>query len=53
MGYVGVDCEATIRTGQLFDMELLLDHAAGGYRAMDERAVTRVLLTFEPSGWTR
>jgi threonine dehydrogenase-like Zn-dependent dehydrogenase len=34
----------TIRPGRVFDLELPLDEAAAGYRAMDERRAIKVLL---------
>ena len=34
-----------INPGEVFDLELPLDDAADGYRAMDERRATKVLLT--------
>ena len=34
-----------IDPGAVFDLELPLDQAAEGYRAMDERRATKVLLT--------
>jgi threonine dehydrogenase-like Zn-dependent dehydrogenase len=36
----------TIDPGKVFDLTLPLDQAAEGYRAMDERRATKVLLTF-------
>jgi threonine dehydrogenase-like Zn-dependent dehydrogenase len=33
-----------IDPGKVFDLELPLDEAAEGYRAMDERRATKVLL---------
>ena len=33
-----------IDPGKVFDLELPLDQAAGGYRAMDERRAIKVLL---------
>ena len=38
------DC--TIDPGKVFDLTLPLENAAEGYRAMDERRATKVLLTF-------
>jgi threonine dehydrogenase-like Zn-dependent dehydrogenase len=37
--------DRTIDPGQVFDLTLPLDQAADGYRAMDERRATKVLLT--------
>lgn len=37
--------DRTIDPGQVFDLTLPLDEAAAGYRAMDERRATKVLLT--------
>ena len=34
-----------IDPGKVFDLELPLDQAADGYRAMDERRAIKVLLT--------
>jgi threonine dehydrogenase-like Zn-dependent dehydrogenase len=34
----------TINPGKVFDLELPLDDAAAGYRAMDTRQATKVLL---------
>ena len=34
----------TIDPGQVFDLELPLDEVAEGYRAMDQRRATKVLL---------
>ena len=34
-----------IDPGKVFDLELPLDEAAEGYKAMDERRATKVLLT--------
>lgn len=36
--------ERSINPGQVFDLELPLDQAAAGYRAMDERRAVKVLL---------
>jgi threonine dehydrogenase-like Zn-dependent dehydrogenase len=38
-------CERKINPGQVFDLELPLEEAAEGYRAMDERRAIKVLLT--------
>jgi hypothetical protein len=35
-----------IDAGEVFDLTLPLEQAAEGYRAMDERRATKVLLTF-------
>ncbi len=37
--------DRTIDPGKVFDLALPLDHAAEGYKAMDERTATKVLLT--------
>ena len=37
-------CERSIDPGKVFDLELPLDQAAEGYRAMDERQAIKVLL---------
>ncbi len=37
-------CERSIDPGKVFDLELHLDQAAEGYRAMDERRAIKVLL---------
>ena len=37
-------CERSIDPGKVFDLELPLDQAAEGYRAMDERRAIKVLL---------
>jgi threonine dehydrogenase-like Zn-dependent dehydrogenase len=37
--------ERRIHPGKVFDLTLRLDEAAEGYRAMDERRATKVLLT--------
>ena len=37
--------DRTIDPGRVFDLELPLDEAAQGYRAMDQRRATKVLLT--------
>jgi threonine dehydrogenase-like Zn-dependent dehydrogenase len=34
-----------INPGEVFDLTLPLDRAAEGYKAMDERRATKVLLT--------
>ena len=36
--------DRTINPGKVFDLELLLEQAAEGYKAMDERRATKVLL---------
>jgi threonine dehydrogenase-like Zn-dependent dehydrogenase len=38
-------CERKINPGQVFDLELPLEEAAEGYKAMDERRAIKVLLT--------
>ncbi|WP_456826096.1 zinc-dependent alcohol dehydrogenase family protein [Cellulomonas sp. P5_E12] len=38
--------DRTIEPGKVFDLTLPLEQAAEGYRAMDERRATKVLLTF-------
>ena len=38
-------CDRRINPGQVFDLELPLEEAAEGYRAMDERRAIKVLLT--------
>ena len=38
--------DRTIDPGKVFDLTLPLEQAAEGYRAMDERRATKVLLTF-------
>ena len=38
--------DRTIDPGKVFDLTLPLDEAAQGYKAMDQRAATKVLLTF-------
>jgi threonine dehydrogenase-like Zn-dependent dehydrogenase len=38
-------CDREIEPGKVFDLTLPLDEAAEGYRAMDERRATKVLLT--------
>ena len=38
--------DRTIDPGKVFDLTLPLDEAAEGYKAMDERRATKVLLTF-------
>src|SRR4029453_2848973 len=38
-----------IDAGEVFDLTLPLEEAAEGYRAMDERRATKVLLTFSPT----
>ncbi|WP_207843721.1 hypothetical protein [Williamsia soli] len=35
----------TIDPGKVFGLTLPLEHAAGGFKAMDERRATKVLLT--------
>jgi threonine dehydrogenase-like Zn-dependent dehydrogenase len=35
-----------IDPGRVFDLELPIEQAAEGYRAMDERRATKVLLSF-------
>jgi threonine dehydrogenase-like Zn-dependent dehydrogenase len=35
-----------IDPGRVFDLALPLEEAAEGYRAMDERRATKVMLTF-------
>ena len=37
--------DRTIEPGKVFDQTLPLDRAAEGYRAMDQRTATKVLLT--------
>ena len=37
--------DRTINPGKVFDLTLPLDHAADGYRAMDERRAIKTLLT--------
>jgi threonine dehydrogenase-like Zn-dependent dehydrogenase len=37
--------DRTIDPGKVFDLTLPLDEAARGYRAMDQRTATKVLLT--------
>lgn len=37
--------ERTIDPGKIFDLTLPLEQAAEGYKAMDERRATKVLLT--------
>jgi threonine dehydrogenase-like Zn-dependent dehydrogenase len=37
-------CEREINPGKVFDLELPLEAAAEGYRAMDERRAIKVLL---------
>jgi threonine dehydrogenase-like Zn-dependent dehydrogenase len=37
-------CSRTIDTGKVFDLTLPLEHAADGYRAMDERRAIKTLL---------
>jgi threonine dehydrogenase-like Zn-dependent dehydrogenase len=37
--------DRTIDPGKVFDLALPLDQAAEGYKAMDERRATKVLLT--------
>jgi threonine dehydrogenase-like Zn-dependent dehydrogenase len=37
-------CDRTIDPGTVFDLELPLDRAAEGYRAMDERRAVKALL---------
>jgi threonine dehydrogenase-like Zn-dependent dehydrogenase len=37
-------CRRTIDPGRVFDLTLPLDHAAEGYRAMDERRAVKTLL---------
>jgi len=37
--------DRTIDPGKVFDLTLPLDEAAAGYKAMDERKATKVLLT--------
>jgi len=39
-----VAAASLIKTGKVFDLELPLEQAAGGYRAMDERRAIKVLL---------
>jgi hypothetical protein len=39
-----------IDAGAVFDLTLPLDHAAEGYRAMDERRAIKTLLPLNPSG---
>jgi len=38
--------DRTIDPGKVFDLTLPLERAAEGYKAMDERRATKVLLTF-------
>jgi threonine dehydrogenase-like Zn-dependent dehydrogenase len=38
--------DRTIDPGKVFDLTLPLEEAAQGYKAMDERRATKVLLTF-------
>jgi threonine dehydrogenase-like Zn-dependent dehydrogenase len=38
-------CARTIEPGKVFDLELPLEEAADGYRAMDERRAIKVLLS--------
>lgn len=38
--------DRTIDPGRVFDLTLHLEEAAQGYKAMDERRATKVLLTF-------
>ena len=38
-------CDRTINPGKVFDLELPLEEAAEGYKAMDERRAIKVLLT--------
>ena len=38
--------DRAIDPGKVFDLTLPLEQAAEGYRAMDERRATKVLLTF-------
>ena len=44
-GPVGIVMDRTIDPGRVFDLTLPLDEAAKGYRAMDQRTATKVLLT--------
>jgi threonine dehydrogenase-like Zn-dependent dehydrogenase len=37
-------CNGTIYPGKVFDLELPLEQAAEGYRAMDERRAIKTLL---------
>jgi threonine dehydrogenase-like Zn-dependent dehydrogenase len=37
--------DRTVDPGKVFDLELPLEEAAQGYKAMDERRATKVLLT--------
>jgi threonine dehydrogenase-like Zn-dependent dehydrogenase len=41
---IGLICDRTIDPGRVFDLELPLDQAAEGYRAMDERRAIKALL---------
>ena len=41
---IGLICDRVIDPGKVFDLELPLEQAAEGYRAMDERRAIKVLL---------
>ena len=40
------DLDRTTDPGKVFDLTLLLERAAEGYQALDQRTATKVLLTF-------
>ena len=42
---IGLISDGMIDAGKVFDLTLPLEHAAEGYRAMDERAAIKTLLT--------